>query len=129
MNEKSHVSLEQRVCIVCRNTYETGALLLDRRSRPSMQAHTTTGWGLCPEHKKLHDDGFIALIECDAEKSGRPAAGSNVRPEDAYPTGVVAYLKRERLGQVFNIPIDPNLPCMFVETGVIDRLKARLNLD
>jgi len=48
MNDKSHVSLEQRVCLVCGTTFDTGAILLDKRLRQHLDRHTVTGWGLCP---------------------------------------------------------------------------------
>ena len=51
MNDKSHVSLEQHVCLVCGTAFDTGAILLDKRLRASMERHTATGWGLCPEHQ------------------------------------------------------------------------------
>lgn len=70
MNEQSYVSIEQHVCIVYCTAFDTGAILLDRRLRASMGRHTATGWGLCPEHQKLFDDGFVALIECDPQRSG-----------------------------------------------------------
>ena len=74
MNDKSHVSLERHVCLVCGVAYDTGNLLLDKRLRASMERHTTTGWGLCPEHQKLSDDGFVALVECDPQRSGSPSS-------------------------------------------------------
>ncbi len=49
MTDKSYVSLEQHVCLVCGHAYDTGNLLLDKRLRASMQRHTTTGMGLCPD--------------------------------------------------------------------------------
>jgi hypothetical protein len=70
MNNKSYVSLEQQRCLVCGTSFDTGNLLLDRRLRASMAHHTTTGWGLCPEHQKLFEDGFVALVECDPQRSG-----------------------------------------------------------
>ena len=36
MNDKSHVSLEQHVCLVCGTAFDTGAILLDKRLRASM---------------------------------------------------------------------------------------------
>lgn len=45
-NEKSHVSLERHLCLVCGVGFETGAILLDRRLRARMQRHAATGWGL-----------------------------------------------------------------------------------
>ncbi|HDP4805321.1 ATPase [Pseudomonas aeruginosa] len=124
MNDKSHVSLEQHVCLVCGVRFDTGALLLDRRLRASMERHTATGWGLCPEHQKLSDDGFVALIECDPQRSGSPAGGGRVKPEQAYRTGRLAHLKRDAFAQVFNVPIAADQPCVFVEPGVIEQLQT-----
>ncbi|EPK7593154.1 ATPase [Pseudomonas sp. HMSC066A08] len=124
MNDKSHVSLEQHVCLVCGVRFDTGALLLDRRLRASMERHTATGWGLCPEHQKLSDDGFVALIECDPQRSGSPAGGGRVKPEQAYRTGRLAHLKREAFAQVFNVLIAADQPCVFVEPGVIEQLQT-----
>lgn len=124
MNEKSHVSLEQHVCLVCGVRFDTGAILLDRRLRASMEHHTETGWGLCSEHQKLSDSGFVALIECDPQRSSSPAAGACVKPEQAYRTGRLAHLKREVFARVFNVPIGANQPCVFVEPGVIEQLQT-----
>jgi uncharacterized protein (DUF1786 family) len=43
MVEKSHVSIEQHVCLICGSAFNTGAILLDRRLRASMEHHTATG--------------------------------------------------------------------------------------
>jgi len=123
MDDKSYVSLEQRVCLVCGTSFDTGNLLLDKRLRASMKRHTTTGWGLCPEHQKQFDDGFVALVECDPERSG-VAAGGRLKPEQAYRTGRVAHLRRAVFAQVFNVPIEDKQACMFVEPGVIDQLQS-----
>ena len=89
MSEKSHVSIEQHICLVCGAAFETGSILLDRRLRAIMEHHTKTGWGLCPEHQKLADDGFVALVECDPQRSGSQADG-RMKPEQAYRTGRLA---------------------------------------
>jgi hypothetical protein len=122
MNDKSHVSLEQHVCLVCGVAFDTGNLLLDKRLRASMERHTATGWGLCPEHQRLADDGFVALVECDPQRSGSP--GGRLKPEQAYRTGRLAHLKRHVFTQVFNVPIEANQACVFVEPGVIEQLQA-----
>jgi hypothetical protein len=124
MNDKSHVSLEQHVCLVCGSPFDTGSILLDKRLRASMERHTTTGWGLCPEHQKLSDDGFVALVECDPQRSGLPAAGTRLKPAEAYRTGRLAHLKREVCTKVFNVPIAANQSCVFVEPGIIERLQT-----
>ena len=126
MNTKSHVSLEQRVCIGCATTYDTGALLLDKRLRATLERHTTTGWGLCPEHRRLHEQGFVALVECDPEKSGNPNAGATVKPEDAYRTGQIAHIRREVFEHIFNTTAGRDVPCVFVELGVIEKLQSSI---
>ncbi|HEI6793850.1 MULTISPECIES: hypothetical protein [Enterobacteriaceae] len=127
MNDKSHVSLERHVCLVCGVTYDTGNLLLDKRLRASMERYTTTGWGLCAEHQKLSDDGFVALVECDPQRSGSPAGGGRLKPEQAYRTGKLAHLKRHVFARMFNVPIEANQPCVFVEPGVIEQLASMVS--
>jgi len=123
MDNKSYVSLEQRVYLACGTSFDTGNLLLDKRLRASMKRYTTAGWGLCPEHQKLFDDGFVALVECDPERSGSRADG-RLKPEQAYRTGRVAHLRRTAFAQVFNVPIAAEQACIFVEPGVLDQLQA-----
>ena len=118
MNDKSHVSLERHVCLVCGVSYDTGSILLDKRLRASLERYTTTGWGLCVEHQRLFDEGFVALVECDPQSSGR------MKPEQAHRTGRLAHLKREVFAEVFNMSIEDKQPCVFVEPGVIERLQS-----
>ena len=127
MNDKSQVSMERRVCLVCGTAYDTGSILLDKRLRASMERYTTTGWDLCAEHQKLSDDGFVALVECDPERSGSPAGGGCVKPEQAYRTGRLAHLKRKVFTELFNVPITAEQPCVFVEPGVIEQLQAMVS--
>ncbi|WP_150428681.1 ATPase [Dechloromonas sp. CZR5] len=124
MNDKSHVSMEQHVCLVCGLAFDTGAILLDKRLRASMERHTTTGWGLCAEHQKLADDGFVALVECDPQRSGTPAGAARMKPEQAYRTGRLAHVRRTVFAQVFNVSIEDKQACVFVEPGVIDQLQS-----
>jgi len=124
MTEKSHVSLEQHVCVVCTMRYETGAILIDRRLRDSLDRHTVTGWGLCPEHRTLFEDGYIALVECNPDRSGNPSPGDLVKSDKAHRTGKVAHLKRDVFNGLFNVPRDDKLPCIFVEPGVIEQVQA-----
>lgn len=124
MDEKSHVSLEQRVCVVCGISFDTGSILLDRRLRKSMKRHTVTGWGLCPEHQKLSDDGFVALVECDPQRSGSSSGDGHMKPEQAWRTGRLAHLKRDVFAKVFNVLIAADQTCVFVEPGVIEQLQT-----
>lgn len=123
MSDRSHVSMEQRVCLVCGRLFDTGSILLDMRLRPSMEPRTITGWDLCPEHRKLHAQGFVALVECDPTKSGHPAAGATVSPSQVYRTGRLAHLKREVFADLFKGVTASNTPCVFVDPEVMDLLR------
>ncbi len=129
MNEKSHVSLERRVCVVCGITYDTGSILLDKRLRARLERYTTTGWGLCDEHQRLSSDGFVALVECDPQRSGLSSGSDRLKPEQAYRTGRLAHVKRDVFTRVFNVPIADDQPCVFVEPGVIDQLQSMVASD
>ena len=93
-----------------------------------MAQRTTTGWGLCPEHEKLFDEGFVALIECDPQRSGIAASGDRLRPQEAYRTGQVAHLRRTAFIGMFNMPLTNEQPCVFVEPGLIERLRAMVEV-
>lgn len=124
MNDKSHVSLERRVCLVCGVTFDTGSLLLDKRLRASLERYTTTGWGLCAEHQRLADDGFVALVECDPQRSGAPSSADHLKPEQVYRTGRLAHLRREAFAAVFNVQLAADQVCVFVEPGIVERVQA-----
>lgn len=124
MTDKSHVSLEQHVCLVCATHFETGTILLDKRLRATLERYTLTGWGLCPEHQALFDQGFVALVEFDPARSGSPLPGDRFKPEQAYRTGVLAHLRREVFSEVFRTSLDPQLPMVFVELGTVSKLQA-----
>ena len=104
---KSHVGMEYLMCTVCGTQFESGAILLDRRLRNSLERHTLTGWGTCPEHQAQLDDGYCHLIECNNTHTGE-----TIKPEDADRTGKLLTIKRAFLAQVLNI--EP-APIMFVD--------------
>lgn len=114
MTNKSHVTLEQRQCVVCGNVYDTGALLLNKRLRNVFAQHTLTGYGLCPEHDALHKRGYCALIEC--ANDAQPAF-----IEDVVRTGQVLHVPYALLHVVLNIAIDESQPIALVGQGFIEQ--------
>ncbi|MFX7996928.1 ATPase, partial [Acinetobacter baumannii] len=44
-----------------------------------------------------------------------------------YRTGRLAHLKRHVFSKMFNVPIEANQPCVFVEPGVIEQLEAMVS--
>lgn len=120
MSEKSHVSMEQHVCVVCGKQYDTGTILLDKRMRATLERHTVTGMGMCPEHAAKREQGYVALIECDPKKSD--VSGSTARPDKVWRTGNVVHLRREAWENVFDVPVPDNMVA-FVEPDVVAMLE------
>lgn len=120
MSEKSHVSMEQHVCFVCGEVYDTGAILLDKRLRQSMGQHTVTGQGICKEHQSKIDEGYIILIECTIEDA---ITGHGTHKERRRRTGNIAFVKNGAFKNIFNTDAPPK-SIAFVEEGVIEKLSA-----
>ena len=123
---KSHVSMEQHVCPVCGAVHDTGAILLDKRLRESLERHTLTGRSLCPQCTERAESGMIALVGVDPERSAPPTENGNMDPNHAYRTGRIAWLRREIWSQLLDAPL-PDVSMVFVEDGVLDvleRIKA-----
>jgi hypothetical protein len=104
--------------MICLNEYEVGV----GGAAEKLQVE----WGLCPEHRELHGDGFVAVIECDLAKSGNPAVGDFLDPERVHRTGVIAYVERARLLSIFSIRLDPKVPAVYVAHGTIAKLQGYL---
>lgn len=124
MMDKSHVSLEMKVCIVCGHKYSAG-VLIQKNLRPTLERETITGYGMCEEHQKLSDDGYLALVGIDPTKSEILPNG-NVKPEGVYRTGNVAHIRRTVMHQVIDAKLPDGQEVVFVEDEVIHLLKARM---
>lgn len=123
--ERSHVSLERKLCKVCVSDFETNAILLDKHLRPSLERTTLTGWGLCPACQDLHDKGYVAIVGVsNAYREGQTV----LTPSSAKRTGDIAHLRRSAWQQVFNSPVPADadgelLPLVFASDDVITLIK------
>lgn len=123
MSEKSYVSMEQKLCEVCAKPYDSGAILLDKRLKDSMEQHTITGIeGKCPECQKKFDEGYIALVEIDPIKSNI-AGRQRINQEDVYRTGTLVHLKENVFNKVFNGAEHRNGIC-FIDHEVTEKLQS-----
>jgi hypothetical protein len=126
---KSHITMEQKLCGVCGKGHDTGILLLDRQLRQRFESHTLTlGWSMCPECQEHYDSGYVALVGVDETKSGKTPNG-NIKPEEAYRTGEVVYLKFEAFDRVMAVsgfnPHGKRYPMMFCDPEVIKVIVER----
>jgi len=113
MDEKSHVSMEQHQCFACGELYDTGAILLDKRLRNSLERHTVTGTGLCPEHKKLREDDRILLL-------------GTLDQNGEHRTGDILAVKTEVFERLFNVPVPKSGIC-FIDPEAVKQLTEMAN--
>ena len=121
MSDKSYVSMEQHVCTVCGHTYVTGSILLSKRLKPSLERYTVTSNGLCPEHQKLFDEGYIALVEVVNKQNS-----TTLKPQDANRTGRIAHVRRTVATEMFNTTL-PDGAMVYVEAGT-DGVKGVIDM-
>lgn len=124
MSEKSHVSLEAAICPICGKEHETGTILLDKRMKASMERTTLTGYALCPEHQKMKDDGYIALVGID-EKLSHTEGKTTVTLKDAHRTGDLIHIRTSAWEFFFEgHPVPPQGVC-FVDKALVEMLKEQ----
>ena len=123
--DKSYVTMEQNVCPVCCKTFDTGAILMDKRMRDRFERNTITGHSLCREHQKQADEGFVFLIAADPSQSKTSTDGSRIKPQDAYRTGEICAIKKESASRIFNCEVRP---INFCEPEVIKMLQEMQKL-
>ena len=120
---KSYVSLEQKVCMVCGKQFDSGAILLDRRLKESMEHYTVTGSDLCPDDNKRHEEGYVALVE-----ARKPTYGDTLTPGEAYRLGRIAHIREAAFDTIFNnVPARDShgdlLPLVFIEPDAFDKIE------
>jgi hypothetical protein len=115
---KSHVGMGYSLCPICYEKHDEVVLLQQQPVAPPRLEHDNfMGFDLCPKHKEQTHE-FMGLVEVEGTPNG------NLKPEDVKPTGNYAMLKRAVVDRVFNVKIAPTIPFVYVEVGVLDKLKA-----
>ena len=114
--EKSFVTMEAKICSVCGQQYNSGTILLNKRLSKRFDKETVTGFGMCPEHVKLMEEGFVACIEIDSSKV--PDNKDRLKQEEAPRTGRLAHVKREALEAMLGSPVVVDI--VFVDEEVFE---------
>lgn len=124
MSDKSYVSIEKKQCPICGTLHDVG-ILLDKRLRDSMEQYTVTGYDLCPEHKELHEEGFIALVV----PAISPAEGVTHLKVETARSGKYLHIKREVLKNIsVNIPAECiELPMLFIGEDAFNWFEQQTN--
>ena len=124
MSNKSYVSIEKKQCPICGTLHDVG-ILLDKRLRDSMEQYTVTGYDLCPEHKELHEKGFIALVV----PAVSPAEDVTHLKVETARSGKYLHIKREVLKNILvNVPADAiELSMLFIDEDAFNWFEQQTN--
>lgn len=109
------------------HTHNCG-VLLDQGLQNNLNRTTVTGFGLCEEHEKMYNDGYIALVVVDPERTKNAHSG-RVRAEGVFRTGELLFLRKEVVRDIFNISEDDERPLLFIDELMAMYLTARLKRD
>lgn len=120
-----YVAMEKNVCPICGKVFDTGAILLHKHLREIKQP-AVTGRGLCPEHQRLFNEGFIAMVGVDESRCPK---GEKLKEEEAYRTGRIMHIKREAAARIFDVSLPDMLSFCFVSDEVIDMVSAMVQGD
>ena len=115
-----YVAMAEHICPVCgvKHTYNT-EILINKYLRSIPKDKRITGYGMCEEHQKLFDEGFVAMVEVSNGEDG-----DALSQENAIRTGNLCHLRRTVFNEVFNTQIPDDLPMVFIGIGVIEQLQA-----
>ena len=123
MPDKPFVTVEQHICIVCGTYFDTGTVLLNQRMSAVFDDKTATRYGLCPAHKKLHEDDYVAFVAIDPDRC--PSANRAIDPREAYRTGDIAHIKRDVAIQITDASrYQLKFPVIFIDDARMLELKT-----
>lgn len=113
--EGSHVGMGISQCPVTGHLW-TNTVLLAKKYMPGRELkpvkpihkYEFIGQEPLPEVVEMFEEGYIALIEIDPDKSTTGANG-RMSLEDAHRTGVLAWLKQDMARHVLQVPEDQEL--------------------
>jgi hypothetical protein len=115
--EKSHVGMGVHVCPVCGLEHDEVVLVQTRMGLPpKLTRNMFAGWQMCPEHQKLQDDGYTAMIEVSNKPTGLA---------DAIRTGQIAHVRNEAWPRIFDSQ-PPAGGIAFAEVGLFAKLQEKV---
>lgn len=121
---KNYVAVGKLLCPVCGQLHGSGAILFHTRLG-NIPEPAVMGQGLCPEHQRLFDAGYLALVGVDASKSVC-SGGGTLTQENAHRTGAIVHIRREVFTRLLKgITVPDSTPMCFVDEAVISALTDR----
>lgn len=115
------VAMEQNMCPVCGmiHTHNTG-ILINKHLQEIHKDKTITDYGLCEEHDKLFQEGYIALIVAD--ENSHISSNGNLKMENANRTGELVHMKRDVFNDILSTKISNDQEMIFIDKELFDKL-------
>lgn len=119
--DNDFVAMAEHICPICgcKHTHNT-EVLIDKHLREIPEDKRVTGYGLCEEHQKLFDDGFVALIPVTNIPTEDTNATLNFN--DADRIGGFIHLRKTVFNDIFNTEVSAEQELVFVDKEVCDML-------
>lgn len=119
------VGMGYSVCPVCGKQHDD-VVLVESRWAPGAQSKLEEsnfmGFSLCPEHKKLHDEGFIALVVASYVPEGVPLVEQY---NGAVRTGEIMHMKYSAAARIFNVDVS-KLPMVWIDPEAAAKIKGMM---
>lgn len=96
----SYVAMEKAVCPLCGVVHDSGAILLHRQLRDIPDDLGPSTVQLCDECDANVEAGYIGLVEIV-----EPNVGETLKWDNAYRTGHIIFLRKEKAEEVFDMEI------------------------
>lgn len=116
-------ALGPAVCVICGKS-KGGSVTKDKHIREIFEMKKPGEWDMCKEHKKLFQEGFIALIE--AVEPAHTLLDAIPVQVEARRTGKIVHVRYELAEQLFRTAIDRTLPMVFCAEGVTQRFESMM---
>lgn len=110
------------ICIICGKS-DGGSVKKHKKIREIFEMKVPGNWDMCKEHKKLHQEGFIALVEAVQPDHTLLDNGKITDNGEAHRTGRVIHVKYDLAEQLFKTAIDRTLPMVFCLPDITKRFE------
>lgn len=126
--DNDFVAMAQKMCPVCGSIHEHNAeILINKRFQKIDKDERITGYGLCEEHDKLFQDGYLALVVTDESKSAITKHEGNkldtLKEENACRTGDLMHIRRTVFNKLFDTESPEDQEMVFIDIALFEKLK------
>ncbi len=112
------VAMGTNICEVCGCEFESGEVLLHKNLREIPKNKRCTGWGICPEHQKLHSEGYLALVEATSDNP----SSQTLTQETAIRTGRIIHMKYDVADKMLTPKVSRVHKMVFIDPDAFDMI-------